>query len=89
MKHTQLLHAWSLRSITSGDGRRHITLWRGSEPEHVKAPVVKAFVPAKAKTAAKLLVKFAAEGTSAFAPAVHAAPIARSNVSKTQNPKTH
>lgn len=84
MKNTQLLHAWSLRSITSGDGRRLITLWRGAEPESSKPNVAKAFAAAHSKKAAKLSVKFTSEAASGFTPAIQQAPAAN----KLENPKT-
>ncbi len=83
MKPSQASSAWSLRSVTSVDGRRLITLWRG-ETTADKPATAKA-LPARSKNATGIAVNFAAETASAFKPAIHTAPVA----SKSQIPKTH
>ncbi len=91
MKHTQLLRAWSLRSVTSNDGRRLITLWRGAESHQTRQSVAKTLAPAKPKAANKVSVAFGSEPETAFIPAVHSAPVAGQKpiAAKSQHPKTH
>jgi len=92
MKITQPPSAWTLRSMTSNDGRRLITLWRGAEPEISRLSAVKPFPVSRRKSAAKLSVKFGSEAGCAFTPVIQSArPAARRNslAVKSQYLKTH
>ncbi len=74
-----------MRSVTSGDGRRLITVWRDSEPHTGRPSMTKAFAATHSKSAAKLPVKFRSEAVSAFSPAVHRTPAN----GKSQRSNTH
>ena len=65
MKNPQLLQAWSMRSITRGDGRRLITVWRGEEPATSANHNA-----GRARRGQPIAVKFSRETSSAFTPAI-------------------
>ena len=72
MKNSQLLQAWSMRSVTRGDGRRLITVWRGEEPSWLRG----ATVASRARKGQPIAVKFGEEAASAFSPAIRRGPAA-------------
>ena len=81
-----------MRSVTHGDGRRLITVWRGEEPSGLRGTTAVGSVAGRARKGQPIAVAFAEEASSGFSPAIRrgntATALVAAPVANVQLPET-